>query len=317
MADRENGARYVYGLSRMRLRALNDDLTTPSKSNMIGGAGPFDFSSAPVPAAVTGYIKRDNGDNEVFTIDLTGVGLTITAITVDQWVAAMIEGLAAATPPITDITPSKAAITLRAKLVSATGTYIQFWGEAANLAKFGQGKGLRAACANTLESFSESPTMKEDETKSVTDANGKDTEIIKEGYKKGWTGSAVDTAEDYAMMELIEAGTIDAAGAYHDPISTTKKVMFEIEMWNPIYGHGTNDEDQIVAWRHIHYLKCKGSVGENSLGADWGKKTYNLTGVNYKDAAGVESSAIVRNDIAVTLWSPEIFDAEIALDEVA
>jgi len=39
---------------------------------------------------------------------------------------------------------------------------------------FGQGKGQKARCSNTLESFSESPTMKDDETKSVTDANGKE-----------------------------------------------------------------------------------------------------------------------------------------------
>ena len=231
-------------------------------------------------------------------------------MTVAQWVTAMAAGLLAAS--ITGFTASAQAVTGRAKLVHATGTYVQFWGEAANLAMFGQGKGLKARCANTLESFSESPTMKDDETKTVTDANGKDTEIIIEGYKKGWTGQAVDTAEDFNMMELIESGTIDSAGAYHDPASNASKVMFEIEVWNPVYGMGTNDEDQVTAWKHTHYLKAKGSVGDNSMGADWGKKSYNFVGVNYKDAAGVESSAVIRKDLLLTAWSPAIFDAMVA-----
>jgi len=307
MALRENGARYVYGLSRLRVRALNDDLTSPSASNMIGGAGPFNFSSAVAPGAVTGFVKVDGGATQSFTIDLEDAGINIAAVTVAQWVTAMNAGLTAAS--ITGFTASAQAVTGRAKLVHATGVYVQFWGEAAKLAMFGQGKGLKAVACDTMQSFSESPTMKEDETKAITDANGKDVEVIIEGYKKGWTGSMVDTAEDFELMELIESGTIDAAGAYHDPDSSTKKIMVEIEVYNPIYGYGTNDEDQIVAWRHMKYLKAKGSVGENSLSADFGTKTYNLTGVNYKDAAGVESGAIVREDLALTAWSPETFDA--------
>lgn len=306
MALRENGARYVYGLSRLRVRALNDDLTSPAADNMIGGAGPFNFSGAVSLGAVTGYLKKDNGATQSFTIDLDDVGITPAAVTVDQWVTAMAAGLTAA--GITGYTASKASTTNRAKLVSATGTYVQFWGEAAKFAMFGQGKGLKAVACDTMQNFSESPTMKDDETKVITDANGKDTEVIKEGYKKGWTGSAVDSAEDYELMELIESGTIDAAGAYHDPDSSTKKIMVEVEVYNPIYGYGTNDEDQIVAWRHMKYLKAKGSVGENSLSSEFGTKTYNLTGVNYKDAAGVESGAVIREDLLITAWSPEYFD---------
>lgn len=312
MSIRENGARYVFGLSRLRIRALNDDLTTPAPDNMIGGAGTFDFSSAAAPAAVTAFIKRDDGAIEDFTINLVAPApaIDIAHVSVAEWVLAVNAGLAAATPAITGVTASAQAVTGRAKLVS-TGTYVQFYGEAANLAQFGQGKGLKAVASNTMQSFSESPTNKEDETITTTDANGKDTEIIREGYKKGWTGSMVDTAEDYNMMELVESGTI-AAGVYSDPISTTQKVMFEIEVFNPVYGYGTNDEDQIVSWRHLHYLKAKGSVGDNSMESGWGTKTYNLVGLNYKSAAGVESAGVLRADLALTAWSPELFDDLVA-----
>jgi hypothetical protein len=309
MALRESGARYKYGLSRLRIRAKNDDLTVPAKDNMIGGAGPFDFSGAAAPAAVTGFIKRDSGEVEDFTIDLDDAGIDIEAVTVDQWVSAMTAGLAAASPAITGITASKQTTTNRAKLVSSTGVYIQFYGEAAELAMFGQGRGLKAVKSDTAQTMSVSPTVKEDTTQTITDASMKDTEVIIEGYKKGWTGQLVDTVEDFEMMELIESGTLDATGLiYTDPDSSTRKVEVEIEVYHPLYGYGTNSEDQIVGWQHEHYKAVKGSVGEESKAAGFGTKTYALTGTNYKDAAGVESGGIVRTRLAVTAWSPEAFD---------
>jgi hypothetical protein len=313
MSMREAGARYKYGLSRLRIRALNDDKTTPTKSNMIGGAGPFDFSAAAIPGAVTFSLKRDDSAIKTGTIVLTGTGLVITAITAAQWVTAMTAGLTAA--GATGYTPSVDSSTGRVKLVSATGTYIQFWGEAATMAMFGQGRGLKAICSDTAQSLDNTAVVKADTTQTTTDANMKDTEVIIEGYKKGLTSTLVDTAEDFEMMALIESGTLDATGlVYTDPDTGTKKVMFDIESWNPLYGSGTNMEDQIVGWEKMHLRALKGSISADSQKAGFQNVSYALTGVNYKDSAGVESGAKVITRMAVTDWSPEAFDAQVAVE---
>ncbi len=311
MALRESGARYVYGLSRLKIRALNDDLSTPAASNMIGGAGPFDFSTAVAPAAVTAFVKADAAAVEDFTINLSSPAPAggISAVTVDELVTAINAGLAAHSPAITGWTASKQSVTNRIKLVHSTAVYTQFYGEAARLSMFGQGRGLKAIKSNTAKTLSATPSMKDDETKTTTDANGKDTEVIIEGYRKGFTGSMVDSAEDFEMMELIESGVLSSDGlTYTAPASTAKKVLFEIEAYNPLYSAGTNDEDQIAGWEKRHYLKVKGSIGEDSAGAEFADKTYNLVGTNYKTPAGVESGAIITTRLAVTAWSPEAFD---------
>jgi hypothetical protein len=317
---RDSGARYNFGLSRLRIRARNDDQTIPTPANMIGGAGPFDFSGAAAPAAVTAFIKKNGEAVKSFTIDLDDAGITIGAVTVDQLVSAITAGLAAATPAITGYAASKVAATGRAKFVlssPASGDYVQVWGEAFELAMFGQGKGLKAVCSDTAQTINFAPDVKADTRQTVTDANMKDTEVIIEGYKKGWTGKLVDTVEDFEMMELVESGSIDTDGSYLEPDSSTKKVSFEIETYNPIYQRGTNLEDEIVGWEHIHALSVKGSVGEDALAGGHRVKTYDLVGVNYKDAAGVESGARKISQLALTAWSPKIFDAMVAVEPEA
>ena len=310
MSMRDSGARYNFGFSRLRIRARNDDQTIPTPSNMVGGVGPFDFSAALVPGAVTFSLKRDGAATKTGTIVLTGGSLVVTAITPAQWVTAMTAGLTAA--GATGYTPSVDSTTGRVKLVSATGAYIQFWGEAANLASFGQGKGLKAVCSDTATTINFAPTVKADTTQTVTDGNMKDTEVIIQGYKKGFTCKLVDTTEDFAMMELIESGTIDSSGVYHDPDTSTKKVSFELETWNPVYQRGVNFEDELIGWEHIRGFSVKGSVGEDALSGGHRAKNYDLVGVNYKDASGAESGARTIEQLKVTDWSPEIFDAMVA-----
>ena len=52
-------ARYAYGLDFTRLMPLNDDLTIPIPSRIIGGAGPFDFSFFP-ETALAPFLKNLN-----------------------------------------------------------------------------------------------------------------------------------------------------------------------------------------------------------------------------------------------------------------
>jgi hypothetical protein len=317
MSMRESGARYNFGLKRLRIRARNDDQTLPTPANMIGGAGPFDFSDEVDPTAIPAYIKK-NGDPVIeLEVDLDGAASAdLAAVTVAEWFAAINAALAAHSPAITAYAASAQAVTGRAKFVLSSpvsGDYVQVWGAAFKIAMFGQGKGLKASCSDTVTTLELSPTAKEDTTQSVTDANMKDVEVLIEGYKKGLTGTLVMTDEDFELMELIESGTIDSAGAYIDPDSGTEKVTFEIETWNPIYGSGSNLEDEIKGWTHMHVMAVKGSIGADSFAGGHRAKNYSLTAVNYKDAAGVESGARKTERLAATAWSPAIFDAQVAV----
>lgn len=298
-------ARYSYGLSRTRLRALNDDLTRAEASNMIGGAGPFDFSSLSDTITAIPIFLKENDDTVVSeTFDLTAAAAHLTAVTVDECVTAL---TAAA---ISGWTFSKDT-TGRIKCVCGTeNADVQLYGVGARLMMFGQGKGLKWIKSDTVQTFNNTPTLKEDTTNTVTDANGKDTEVIISGYSKGWTGTLVDTAEDFEMIELVESGVLSSDGtSYTSPISTTEKVSFEIESYNPRYGAGTNNEDQIVDWEKKVYRTVKGSMGDHAKAAGFVTINYNLVGVNYRTVDGDEEGAIITTMLPLASWSPDMLDA--------
>lgn len=304
MARREN-ALYDYGMIRGRMRAKNDDMTTAAYDNVIGGAGPFDFTAFSADyTAIPISFKVNSGAVVSETFDITAA-VDKSAVTVDELVTA----LTAAS--VTGWTFSKQTTTGRIKMVNSTsGADVQVYGAGARTMMIGQGKGLKWIKISTAQTFNDTPTNKEDTTQTITDANGKDTEVIIEGYTKGWTGTLVDTAEDYEIMELVESGTLSTDGkTYSAPISSTKKVMFEIETYNAQYASGTNAEDQVVGWRKQQYLAVKGSRGDNAKAAGFGVMNYNLVGVNYRDANGVESSGIITTMLDLEDWSPEMLDA--------
>jgi len=305
MSLRGSGAKYSYGLSRTRLRALNDDLTRAEYNNIVGGAGPFDFSS--VIATITAVPFNFKVDDETVveeTIDLTAA-VDKSAVTVAELVTALTAAV------ITDWTFAADVTTGRLTMTYADpADYVQVYGVGPRLCRIGQGKGLKAIKSDTIQTFNNTPTVKEDTTQTITDANNKDTEVIIEGYKKGWTGSIVDTAEDYEMMELVESGTLSADGkTYTDPTSKTKKVMFEIETFNPYYAAGTNTEDQITGWEHKTFRAVKGSMGDHAKAAGFVAINYNVVGVNYRTAAGLEEGAIITENIDLEDWSVDEFDA--------
>ena len=308
MSLRDVDAKYSYGVSRLRFRALNDDLSVATASNVIGGAGPFDFSS--LTATITSIpinLKVNDGAVVEETFDLTAA-VDKGAVTVDECVTAL---TAAA---ITGWTFSKDASTGRLKAVCSTsGADVQVYGAGARLMKIGQGKGLKYIKSDTIQSVAFAPVVKEDVTKTVTDASDKDTEVIISGYKKGLTVTVTDTADDdYELLELIEGGSISTDGfGYDDPTSATKKIMFQIELYNPIYSKGTNQDDQIIKWEKNEVKMCKGSVGDVSKTSEFTTPVYNITAVNYKPrvTGAVESGARVRYLVDVEDWNPEMFDA--------
>ena len=103
MALKKN-ARYAFGLNYLRVRPLNADLSQPEANNLIGGAGPFDFSGASSAAAVPFVVKIDGGEEKDLTADLSAA-VAIAAVTgaVDQGnanVRAIVAGAPRTTPEV-------------------------------------------------------------------------------------------------------------------------------------------------------------------------------------------------------------------------
>ena len=291
----KGSAKWVRGISRVRFLPLNDDKTIPSKTNLIGGTGPFDFSAADVTiAAVPLTVKIDNGAAETKNLVLTSYTAHKSAILASEIVTAI---TTAAFTGITATVDSNG----RVKLVSASGTVVQVYGQAALLCRFGQGLGLMYLKSNTIETVTIEPVIKADTTYTTTPADGIDVEVIDEGYKKGVTGTVVDTAIDYSMMQLFEGGSIDSAGIYTDPSENSRKVYFLIEIYNPVYAQGSQKVGELTAYEKTLVKSAVGAVGGDSFAADFRKKSYTFTATNFK-VAGVSEGAVSRAPVTIAAY---------------
>lgn len=294
-------ARYVFGILWLRLMALNDDLTLPSPDRIIGGAGPFDFSGIATPAAIPLSINLDNGVVETHNINLVAPAVgDISNVTVAELVAAITAA------GFADITAS-ADITTGRLLLVYSGTeavsYMQVYGLFARTARIGQGRGCQFIKSNTIETFNITPVRKDEERIPVTDAQGKDTEIITDGYRKGYTGVITDTAVDMDMLSLIEGGDIDpVTGEYTDPTSESEKIYFYIEAFYGKYSEGENKEADMVAVERSFYKSCKGSEGDSTHERNWDKPVYNITGTSYKDENEDIEGASSRLELTIEDW---------------
>lgn len=278
-----SSANFSFGLVFARFMPLNDDLTIPSITRMLGGAGPFDFSGEADTSAVPLIIKMDASAAETVLVDVsTGVGsVDESAVTVDELYAA----INSAAP--TDITASKDSTTNRIKLAysgSDSISYIQVYGACATISLFGQGLGLKFVKSDTLKSIGDSPIQKDEETFTTTDGNGLDTEVITDGYRKGFTATVVDSAEDWELLALIEGGTYDStAGTYEEPTSEDDKIYFYVESFYTKYAEGTNKEADLVGYVKKFYRTCKGTVGDKTHERGFADGNYTVTGTSYKD----------------------------------
>lgn len=316
------------GISRVRFRALNDDLTRikggydaegnfdglqadgtysalTGNGRIVGGTGPFDFSGYATPAAVPLTFKFDNDAEATVNVNLTVGVVSLAAVTAAEVVAR----INAAAPA--DMLASVEAGTDRV-LIVYNGTddpeYIQTYGDMARMIRIGQGLGQRFVISDTIKSLAETPTKKDDETISEEPANGASIDIIIDGYKKGVTLKIVDVQTDYNLMELVENGNIDANGAYHDPHSDTPKVYFEIEVYNPVYDEGPNKQAEITAWEQTVYLSCSGSVADRTKEKAIQLMNYDIVGTNYEDALGVRTGAVIRKRLSVAEFNALDFD---------
>jgi hypothetical protein len=285
-------AKYEFGLPFARFIPHNDDGTIPTAIRIFGGTGPFDFSGVTDISAVQLYIKQDAGAATSIEVNLSAAS-SQSAVTVAELVTAL---NSAATPALSTIDMLASAATgkngsTRIKLASTdtatTPTWIQVYGEFAQLAKFGKGFGLKIVKCNTLQTFGITPTLKEDETFTTTDADGIDTEIISDGYRKGSTATIVDTAKDKELKVLMLGGSYNSStGLYEAGTSESDRYTFLCELYYPYYSQGTNQEADLVGYIKKVIRNAKGSIGEDPHAREWSIGNYTLTGVSYKDESG-------------------------------
>lgn len=286
MSIRTN-AKFGFGLVFARFLALNADLTIPTVSRMIGGVGPFDFSGVDEATAVALKVKIDNDDVVDLTVDVSGA-VDTSAVTVDE-LAGFLN--TAFTGEGLDLSASEDSTSGRIK-VENTNTadepdYIQLYDEAAEIALFGQGFGLEFVKTDTLQSIGDTPTQKDEEQITITDAQGRDTEVLSDGYRKGFTATIVDTAEDWKLRALIEGGVYDEVEkTYEVPDSGDNKLYFCVEAFYQQFTEGTNKEADEAGFVKKFLRSCKGSIGDTSHERSFAQQNYNISGTAYKDEDG-------------------------------
>lgn len=293
---------FVQGLSRVRFIPHCGNGTLPSAvGGVFGGVGPFDFTDAhSVISAVPIYLKLDNGAVVSDTLDLSTY--TESAITAANFVTAFTAA------SISGFTASVDSTTGRLKIVSATGSYLQVYGQAAELAGFGMGIGAQIVKTDTLLSLTVVPTNKDDTDISVTDANLMDTTVKIPGYVKGASGVATDTVVDYYLKRIFGGGKIDTDGVFNWPISTTVKPFFMIEIYNQVYSEGENMQGDLIGYQKVVVRKCQGTNGDQTHDQNIRQPTYNYSATNYKTAADVEESAVTEEEITVAEFNALHFD---------
>lgn len=298
MSLRKN-ARYAFGLNYIRMRPLNDDFSQPDPDNLIGGAGPFDFSEVDSAAAADLVVKIDNGEEKKLTVDLSS-SVDTAAVTVEELFAALNQTF---TTAAIEITASKDVDSGRIKLAHTTADVLQVWGEVAEIARFGQGFGMKLLVSNTMKSFSDTPVRKDGERIATTDAWGLDTEIITDGYYKGFNATLIDSAEDWEMLALLEGTPLNEDGALSSPVFGTKRPVVMIEAFYGAYAQGQHYEGKVVGYRHVVCYHCKGMGGEKTRERGWSDDPYAIEGMTWVDESGKMQPAWERFPLSLQAFA--------------
>lgn len=278
---RDNAAtRFKFGPTAFRLIPNNPDGSVNSPSRVVSnGPGPFDFSDAAVPAAVTLTLKLDNGAVVNETLDLSAVG-NIAAVTVAELATAF----TAAT--VTGYTGTAEAGTWYFKIAKTTpgsARYLQVGGEVATYT------GMRATIitSDNQKTIAVEYVNKDSETISTIDSNGKETAVITDGYPTAATITLTDATFDQAVKVLIEGGTLVSDGftamLYKSPGADSVKPEFTVETINSMYAKDTNQATNEASYVWRRYKSCKGMVGGEAGDRNFQDQVYTITAVPYRD----------------------------------
>lgn len=308
-------ADYLFGPKKVKVIPLDADRTTPipltggslSALKRYGGIGPFDFSGASNTAAVPFTVKIDNGTPETYTIDVaTGSGSVDESAVTATELAAAIEAANAGSgfTGVTASVDSRGYVQVAVDSVT-TELYLQIYGEAALIGEWGQGYGSQFIVLDTQQSNAVSPTYKDSETITITDSNGKDTSVITDQLRKGWTGVLTDAAMDDDLRAVIEGGVVDSTNnTYTPPNSDSDVKYFAIEVSRTFYSKGDNLEESIDGYILERYYIATGTFGDDPGDRNFLAHVYNLIGTEYKDpVSGTIYSDSMKQEFTVSDWT--------------
>lgn len=285
MAMRDGAAtRYTFGSVMSLFTPRNDDKTTPAADNIVGGIGPFDFSGFDDPTKIPFTVKIDSDKAVDILVDISGAAAGVSAVTPAELAAALDTAFGTAVLDLDASVDANGRIKVATTLTTDVPTRIQIYGVGAKIAMFGQGFGMKIVKMDTERTVTVSPLVKESETITTTDANGLDTELVTDGYRKGATVSFIDTADDWELLTLMKGGSINADGEYESQLPGELFVSFIAEFYAEQYRKGTNNQgDQTGYIRYLH-RNCKGAPsGDSTMERGWQDQNYTFTGVPYTD----------------------------------
>lgn len=298
MATRKNSV-YVLGLPDVVLLALNYDLTEPSPSNIIGSAGPFDFSGEADTNAVPITVAIDTVKYE-FTVDVAAiVDVDLSAVTASEIVEAITAAAGAETTPV-PITVSVDATTGYVKIVatSETASVLQVYGDLARILNIGQGFGVKLFVIETAQSADGTAVKKDSERITVTDASGRDTDKITKEYIKGTTETVVDTAQDLEIEGLIN-GTFSDGTTMRSGTSEDSHPKFTMTYYYPKYKAGENSEGDIFGYRKKKFGRCMGSLGDSSNKNEFSLDSHTINTVVWTDSSNVLHDAWEISELSI------------------
>jgi hypothetical protein len=278
-----------FSVEGFRIMRNNPDGTLPSADRLLGFVNTVDLTAIGTDETGTLTIKKDDGSAESKNVDFSAA-VDITAVTVAEAITAL------TTAAFTGMTWSQDSDTSRLKGVSATGTYIQVYGELAPLLDFGYGvlhggEGLKfVKCFDNTTQIGLPKNIKDKEEIEVESGNGTLITMLIESIIKGLNPTIALMDDDYDLKELIQGGTYDRTANTYDPPTTsiTTKPVFNIEVYVPIYSKGTQKREDMSGYKKLLLRSCTGTEGDLTLDVKaWASHAYNITASEYTDENSV------------------------------
>lgn len=254
-------------------------------------AGPFNFSTAAVPAAVTINLKTDNGAVLVKTINLASPAPAggISAVTAAELVTAF---TAASVTGYTASVESGTGYFKVAKTTPGSARYLQITGEVADLT------GMRATIqkVDTQKSFAVQPTMVDSERLEIIDSLGKKTAVVVGAYRTGSALVVVDSAMSKEYRAAVEGGTLTTgtftAKQYTAPGPDTVQPIVSVEAFFAIFAKNDNLATAPVGYLWLIYDSAQGQCGALAGDRNAQNWTYSFDAVPYRDpVAGTTASS--------------------------
>lgn len=242
-------------------------------------SGPFDFSDAAVPAAVTLQIRTGTGSWVNDTVDLSGVA-AIGAVTVAELVTAI------TTAAVTNLTASAEAGTGKLKLELATpgsARWLQVRGEVATYT------GMTALIlpGDTHKSIAIAPIFQEGEDLQTIGAVGKIVTVGPDTLRLGSNITITDRAYSDTLLSFIEGGTFVDNGfterGYNPPGQNDPQPIFTVGAVYGMYHKGSNRQTAPVKYKWFEYPSCTGRRGDIAGDRNAQDITYTIKANQYVD----------------------------------